>query len=175
MPSGSTPDYRSPRSGWLAPTCLVSSCAAELPVNFKNEIVPVFTKSGCNTGGCHGKADGQNGFRLSLLGFYPEEDYDFIVHEDRGRRIFLGDPEFSLLVQKPTNVLPHGGGKRLDRDSYEGQLLVRWIKQGTPYGSETDPTITRLEVVPSVREMNFRSSQQLSAIAHYSDGSRPLP
>jgi len=77
--------------------------------------VPIFTKNGCNAGGCHGKSDGQNGFRLSLLGFYPEDDYEFIVNDDRGRRIFLGDPEFSLLLQKTTNVMPHGGGKRLDR------------------------------------------------------------
>ncbi len=149
----------------------VSNCGRDLPVNFENEIVPIFTKNGCNAGGCHGKADGQNGFRLSLLGFYPEDDYEFIVHEDRGRRIFLGDPEYSLLIQKATNVLPHGGGKRLDKDSYEGQLLMRWIQQGTPYGSEQDPTLTRIEVVPPVREMNFRSTQQIAAIAHYSDGS----
>ncbi len=149
---------------------MVSSCGKELPVNFKNEIVPIFTKLGCNAGGCHGKSDGQNGFRLSLLGFYPDDDYEFLVHEDRGRRIFLSDPEFSLIVQKPANVLPHGGGKRLDRDSYEYQLLTRWIGQGTPYGNEEDPTIERIEVVPPVREMNFGASQQLSVLAHYSDG-----
>jgi hypothetical protein len=149
----------------------VSSFAAELPVNFKNEIVPIFTKNGCNAGGCHGKADGQNGFRLSLLGFYPEDDYDFLVNEDRGRRIFHSEPEYSLLVQKSTNVLPHGGGKRLTRDSYEAELLIRWIKQGTPYGSDDDPTINLVEVLPSVREMNFLGTQQLAAIAHYSDGS----
>jgi len=148
-----------------------SRCSEELPVNFENEIVPIFTKLGCNAGGCHGKADGQNGFKLSLLGFYPHDDYEYLVHEDRGRRIFPADPEFSLLLQKPANILPHGGGQRLSPGSYEWELIARWIRQGTPYGSEEDPKIAKIEVIPPVREMNFKSKQQLSVIAHYSDGS----
>lgn len=148
-----------------------SRCAEELPVNFENEIVPIFTKLGCNAGGCHGKADGQNGFRLSLLGFYPQEDYEYLVHEDRGRRVFPADPDYSLLLQKPANVLPHGGGQRMSPGSYEWELISRWIRQGMPYGAETDPVLERIEAVPAVREMNVRTRQQLSVIAHYSDGS----
>lgn len=148
-----------------------SQCAEELPVNFENEIVPIFTKLGCNAGGCHGKADGQNGFKLSLLGFYPKEDYEYLVYEDRGRRIFPADPDFSLLLQKPANILPHGGGQRMSPGSYEWELVARWIRQGMPYGSDTDPTLERIEAIPAVREMNFKSKQQLSVIAHYSDGS----
>lgn len=146
-------------------------CNEELPVNFENEIVPIFTKLGCNAGGCHGKADGQNGFRLSLLGFYPDEDYEFLVHEDRGRRIFPADPEFSLLLQKPANILPHGGGQRMSPGTYEWDLVSRWIRQGMPYGSAEDPVLQRIEAVPAVREMNFKGRQQLSVLAHYSDGS----
>ncbi|TWW09276.1 hypothetical protein E3A20_15960 [Planctomyces bekefii] len=140
-------------------------------MNFENEVVPIFTKLGCNAGGCHGKADGQNGFRLSLLGFYPDEDYEFLVHEDRGRRIFPADPGFSLLLQKPANILPHGGGQRMSPGTYEWDLVSRWIQQGMPYGSEEDPVLQRIEAVPAVREMNFRGRQQLSVLAHYSDGS----
>lgn len=148
-----------------------SRCAEELPVNFENEIVPIFTKLGCNTGGCHGKADGQNGFKLSLLGFYPKEDYEYLVYEDRGRRVFPADPDFSLLLQKPGNILPHGGGQRMSPRSYEWELIARWVRQGTPYGAETDPTLERIESVPPVREINFKSKQQLAVIAYYSDGS----
>ena len=159
-------------SGKSATIALTAShCAEELPVNFKNEIVPIFTKLGCNAGGCHGKADGQNGFKLSLLGFYPEEDYEYLVHEDRGRRVFPADPDYSLLLQKPANVLPHGGGQRMSPGSYEWELISRWIRQGMPYGAETDPVLERIEAVPAVREMNVRTRQQLSVIAHYSDGS----
>lgn len=159
-------------SGKTATIALTASrCAEELPVNFENEIVPIFTKLGCNAGGCHGKADGQNGFKLSLLGFYPQEDYEYLVHEDRGRRIFPADPDYSLLLQKPANVLPHGGGQRMSPGSYEWELISRWIRQGMPYGAETDPVLQRIEAVPAVREMNVRTRQQLSVIAHYSDGS----
>ncbi len=149
----------------------IEQCAGELPINFSNEIVPIFTRLGCNAGGCHGKSDGQNGFKLSLLGFYPEEDYDYLVHETRGRRVFPADPEFSLLLAKPANLIAHGGGKRMSQGSYEWDLIVRWIRQGMPYGSDTDPVISKIEVVPPVREMNFNAQQQIVVLGHYSDGS----
>ena len=152
-------------------TCRVIEFAAHRSINFADEIVPIFTKAGCNAGGCHGKSGGQNGFRLSLLGFYPEEDYEWLVKEHRGRRLFQAAPEFSLLLTKPLNKLPHGGGRRIDEGSYEYQLLVRWIEQGMPFGDENDPTIERIEVFPQHREMNRGARQQLRVVAIYSDGS----
>jgi len=153
-------------------TLKTKSCGEELPVNFVNEVVPIFTRLGCNAGGCHGKSDGQNGFKLSLLGFYPEEDYEFIVHESVGRRVFPAEPEFSLLLLKPANHLPHGGGKRMEPGSYEWELIASWIRQGMPLGTEADPVLKKIEVIPSVRRMHFNASQQLSVIGHYSDGSK---
>src|SRR5262249_2277776 len=76
------------------------SIEEELPINFANEIVPIFSKLGCNAGGCHGKASGQNGFKLSLAGFDPPTDYVALVKEGRGRRVFPGAPESSLLLLK---------------------------------------------------------------------------
>jgi hypothetical protein len=149
----------------------VERCGEQLPINFSNEIVPIFTKLGCNTGGCHGKSDGQNGFKLSLLGFYPDDDFEYLVHEDRGRRVFPADPEYSLLLLKPTNRLPHGGGQRLRPESYEWELVKNWIEQGMPAGSPGDPTLDRIEVVPPARKLNFGERQQLAVVAHYSDGS----
>src|SRR5437867_348238 len=87
------------------------------PINFANQIVPIFTKAGCNAGGCHGKASGQNGFKLSLLGFEPSEDYEHLIKEARGRRSFPAAPERSLLLLKATGELPHGGCKRLEKGS----------------------------------------------------------
>ena len=158
----------------LASTLQVTTdrCEEELRVNFVEEVVPIFTKLGCNAGGCHGKADGQNGFKLSLLGFYPEDDYEYLVHEDRGRRLFPADPEFSLLLLKPSNQMPHGGGQRMTPGSYEWDLVATWIRQGMPYTTPEDPTLERIEVFPPVRNMNFETAQQLSVVAHYSDGSR---
>lgn len=141
------------------------------PVNFANQIVPIFTKTGCNGGGCHGKSGGQNGFRLSLLGFEPTEDYEHLVKEARGRRLFPASPEYSLLLLKATGTLPHGGGKRLEPDSDDYRLLVRWINQGMPYGQSTDPTVARIEVFPKERTMALGGEQQLVVTAHYTDGS----
>jgi len=140
------------------------------PINFQNQIVPIFTKTGCNGGGCHGKSGGQNGFRLSLLGFEPAEDYEHLVKEARGRRLFHAAPDRSLLLMKGAATLPHGGGKRLDPDSDDYRLLVRWITQGTPYGSTNDPVIDRIEVFPKERTMALGAEQQLAVMAHYSDG-----
>ncbi len=141
------------------------------PINFPNQIVPIFTKNGCNGGGCHGKSSGQNGFRLSLLGFEPTEDFEHLVKEARGRRLFPAAPERSLLVEKGAATLPHGGGKRLDPASDDYKLLVRWIAQGMPYGKPTDPSVTRIEVLPKERTMPFAGEQQLVVLAHYTDGS----
>ena len=115
-------------------TVVVEDAQSVAPINFGNKIVPIFTKASCNSGGCHGKAGGQNGFRLSLLGFEPDEDYEHLVKEARGRRLFPAAPENSLLLVKGIGLSPHGGGKRLDPASDDYRLLLRWIQQGMPYG-----------------------------------------
>ena len=140
-------------------------------VNFPNQIVPIFTKLGCNSGGCHGKASGQNGFKLSLLGFEPTEDYEHLVKEGRGRRLFPASPDKSLLLLKPIGVAPHGGGTRMEVDTHSYRLMRRWILQGMPYGKDTDPTVARIEVLPKERTMPQGGEQQLLVIAHYTDGS----
>jgi hypothetical protein len=141
------------------------------PINFANQLVPIFTKAGCNSGGCHGKANGQNGFKLSLLGFEPDEDYEHIVKEARGRRVFPAAPENSLLLLKGINASPHGGGKRIDAKSDDYATLARWIAQGLPYGQPNDPTVARIEVLPSQRTMALNGEQQLVVLARYTDGS----
>lgn len=150
----------------------VTNLKHDLPVNFPNEVVPVFTKYGCNGGGCHGKSGGQNGFRLSLLGFVPNEDYTYLVKEGRGRRLFPAAPDRSLLLQKAIGKTPHGGGARMEADSLPYQIVRRWIEQGMPYGSDTDPVVDRIVVSPRERLLPRDGSQQLSVVAVYSDGSR---
>ncbi len=150
----------------------VEDFANTRPVNFKNQVVPIFTKLGCNSGGCHGKASGQNGFKLSLLGFYPKDDYEFLVKESRGRRIFPPAPDKSLLLTKPIGASPHGGGKRMDKESYEYRMIRRWIEQGMPYGAETDPVVTGIECLPSGRVMTQNAAQQIVVYATYSDGTK---
>jgi hypothetical protein len=141
------------------------------PLNFANDIVPILTKAGCNSGGCHGKAGGQNGFKLSLLGFEPQEDYEHIVHEARGRRLFPASPEQSLLLTKGVAQLPHGGGKKLDPASEDYAELVQWIRQGMPYGQDSDPKMDHISVQPAKLTLPLKGRQQLKVTAHYSDGS----
>jgi len=143
----------------------------EQPLNFINDISPILTKAGCNSGGCHAKAGmGQRGFRLSLLSFEPEEDYERIVKEGKGRRVFPGAPEQSLLVLKAANIVPHGGGKKLDPSSEGYKTLVRWISQGMPYVKETDAKLVSIDVQPKRGLMKFKTEQQLKVTAHFSDG-----
>src|SRR5262249_6358987 len=141
-----------------------------LPINFANQIVPMFTKLGCNSGGCHGKASGQNGFKLSLLGFEPDVDFAALVKEARGRRLFPAAPDHSLLLLKATGQVAHGGGKRMEVGSDEYRLIRRWIAAGTPYGLPSDPVVTQISVYPPQRTMTRQNKQQLAVHAHYSDG-----
>lgn len=142
-----------------------------LPINFGNQIVPIFTKLGCNSGGCHGKASGQNGFKLSLLGFEPDVDYNALVKEARGRRLFPASPDHSLLLLKATGGMAHGGGKKMEVGSDEYKLVRRWIAAGMPVGKPEDPTVTKITVVPEHRILTRQNKQQFSVFAHYSDGS----
>ncbi|MEO6809937.1 MAG: DUF1549 domain-containing protein [Isosphaeraceae bacterium] len=141
------------------------------PMNFANQVVPILTKLGCNSGGCHGKANGQNGFKISLLGFEPQVDYDALVKEARGRRVFPAAPERSLLLQKATAQVPHGGGRRLEPGSHEYRVIARWIGAGMPLGKPDDPTVARIEVSPTARVLDHSATQQLVVTAHYTDGS----
>ena len=150
---------------------IVTGLVADAPVSFENQVVPVFTKFGCNAGGCHGKADGQNGFKLSLLGFEPGEDYESLVKEGRGRRVFAAAAGHSLLLRKATGAAPHGGGKKLDPTSPFYRLLVRWVEQGAPYGDTRGSAVTRVEVLPADRVLARGAGQQLVVLAHHADGS----
>lgn len=145
-------------------------CQENLPINFGNQVVPIFTKLSCNSGGCHGKASGQNGFKLSLLGFEPEVDFASLVKEARGRRLFPAAPDQSLLLRKATGAVAHGGGKKMEPGSDEYKLVRRWIAAGMPFGKPEDPTVTRISVFPEHRILNRQNKQQIAVYAHFSDG-----
>ena len=142
------------------------------PVSFKNDIVPMFTRVGCNLGACHGSQFGKGGFKLSLAGFDPDLDYQNTVKQAKGRRVSIVDPAHSLLLLKPSMSVPHGGGLRLDSKSINYALLTRWLKQGAPGPNPADPTVIALDVTPSERIFSKTGdSLQLKVTAKYSDGS----
>ena len=151
---------------------IVSQGAATFPsVHFVNDIVPLFSKLGCNSGGCHGKASGQNGFKLSVFGFDAKSDHASLSRESRGRRVFTGDPERSLLVLKAIGASAHGGGRRCEPGSADHELLSNWIRQGMPWGDDSDPIVQSVRVFPTSRVLNRSADQQLLVTAVYSDGS----
>lgn len=147
-----------------------SDCDINLPINFANQIVPIFTKLSCNSGGCHGKASGQNNFKLSLLGFDPDLDFISLVQESRGRRVFPASPDNSLLLTKSVGIVPHGGGKKMEVGSDEYRLVRRWIAAGVPYGNPTDAVVTKITIYPENRIMPRNAKQQFIVTAHYTDG-----
>ena len=173
------PTHERATIAWLALASLGAMAAAargtppdEPPVSFKTDVAPLLTKLGCNGGGCHGKATGQNGFKLSLLGFEPELDYEAIVRESRGRRLFLASPARSLLLLKATGAWAHGGGVRLSTDSEDYRTLLGWIAEGARPSPPDEPELVRLTVSPERHVFDStRRPQPLVAIAHFSDGS----
>lgn len=141
------------------------------PVHFSIDVVPILSKLGCNSGACHGRASGQNGFKLSVFGFDPAGDYDAIVKQARGRRVFPSSPAHSLMLAKPSGGVPHGGGVRLPKNSLDYQLLYQWVDQGMPVGDEKAARLVGLRVSPQERELAAGGEQQILATAVYSDSS----
>lgn len=132
-------------------------------ISFQHEIIPILTKARCNSGGCHGKAEGQNGFKLSIFGFDAQTDFEAIVSASRGRRIAVTTPINSLLIQKATARIPHGGAQAILPDSDRERRLMRWIAEGAQYQSRDEalPEIVRLEVEPQEHTLLASESQQL--------------
>ena len=148
----------------------VGTTATEPRVSFRNEVIPILTRLACNSGGCHGKSTGQNGFRLSLLGFEPEFDFAALVRESRGRRVSSSQPADSLLLAKATGRVPHGGGRRLDPDSDYYRVLLQWIQQGLRGPSDENRVVNRISIQPPQRVLQSNGQQQLLVTAHFSDG-----
>ncbi len=136
----------------------VAGACAGRQVDFATEIVPLLSRFGCNSGGCHGKQGGQNGFQLSLFGFDQAHDHDALVKQGRGRRIFPASPEQSLLLLKVTGRMPHGGGQRMVRGDPSYQLLRQWIENGAPPAAADAPSVVKLA----------RRSQRASVVARRS-------
>ncbi len=138
--------------------------------HFENDIIPIFSRYSCNSSGCHGKAEGQNGFKLSVFGFDPAADHAALTKEARGRRIFPAAPEASLLLGKISGTIAHGGGVRVRRGSDDYATIRDWIAAGAPFGNSESPTVSLVRVEPRERQLAMRGSQQLRVIARFSDG-----
>ncbi len=148
----------------------VASFSERTVPSFQQDVLPILTRNGCNMGGCHGKLAGQNGFRLSLRGYAPEWDYAWIAREVNGRRLDFGFPESSLLLTKPSGVLPHEGGVRFRPESRPWHVLREWIAARAPGPISDESDAASLEVLPGHRIMAIGETQQLLVRAKYADG-----
>ncbi len=138
--------------------------------HFENDVMPLFSRFGCNSAGCHGNSGGQNGFKFSVFAFDPDADFNALVKEARGRRVLTTAPESSLLLLKASGQMPHGGGIRIRPGTDEYNLLRGWIAAGTPRGDPQAPSVATIRVEPKERVMRMKGSQQLRVIARYTDG-----
>ncbi|WP_068264524.1 DUF1549 and DUF1553 domain-containing protein [Rubripirellula obstinata] len=156
-------------------------------VSFAKDVMPVLTRSGCNTGSCHGASRGKDGFRLSLFGFDPAGDYYRITREIGVRRINLARPSESLLIKKSIGAVPHTGGKLFDKDSDYYATMLEWLQDGVPADKASDKAAgkadkdsasleaTSLAIYPPQAVIQSKgegevSGQQFVAIASYADG-----
>jgi hypothetical protein len=138
--------------------------------SFRNHVIPVMTRLGCNSGACHGSSAGKGGFKLTLRGYDPEVDYNTLTRQSLGRRTNKLEPARSLLLLKPTMTIGHGGGKRLEVGSLEYKVVSEWIAAGMAAPGEADPSITRLEVAPKEITLGSGEEAQVRVKAIYSDG-----
>lgn len=149
----------------------VKDAAVDRPISFKLDVMPVFMRSGCNTGSCHGAARGKDGFMLSLFGYDPDGDHHRITREISTRRINLALPAESLLLEKNDGSVPHTGGKRFGRDSEYYATILRWLEAGAPKDAGEVPTCVSVELYPQQAVLEGQgATQQMTVRAKYSDG-----
>lgn len=142
----------------------------EPQIGFRASVQPILSKAGCNMGACHASQYGKGGFKLSVFGFQPENDWAAMVRDRQQRRVNLLDPERSLILRKPTMQIPHGGGRRLQTGSTDYKILAAWIRSGAPAPQRDFPKVTELRVTPTHRLGKVGLTQQLRVEAVYSNG-----
>ncbi len=138
--------------------------------SFRHDLEPIFAKLGCNSGACHGALAGKGGFRLTLRGYDPMEDFFNITRQDRGRRVELADPGRSLILAKPTGALAHKGGVRFEVDEEPYKIISGWIAQGAKGPADDDARVSHLEVLPQQSLLKMGVQHELLVLAHYTDG-----
>jgi hypothetical protein len=150
----------------------IQSASTERKISFRLDVMPVFLRSNCNTGSCHGSARGQDGFMLSLFGYDPTGDYYRITRQLSGRRINLAFPDESLMIEKTIESVPHTGGKLFDKGSEYYNSILSWLQAGAPDDPNDIPSPTSLEIYPKQAVLEGKgTTQQFIALATYSDGS----
>ncbi len=156
----------------LSSALVVSLTAAGPQVTYLKDVAPILNKAGCTSGPCHGAAKGKNGFKLSLRGYDPQFDYEALLYDLSGRRFNRADPGKSLMLAKPTQEIPHGGGLRFERSTEYYKTIFNWIAQGVPFGDPLKDKVEALAVQPTEIAMPKPGEKiALKVVATYKDGS----
>ena len=149
----------------------VRNAESVTPPRFRNDVLAVLTRAGCNSGKCHGSASGKDGFRLSLYGFDPVGDQYRLTQELNGRRLNLATPARSLVLKKALGEVAHSGGQRLVEDSAHYRTVMAWIAAGAPIDPPDVPVPVGIDVYPGKAIFSQPGpDQQLVVRARYSDG-----
>ncbi|HUQ92264.1 MAG TPA: DUF1553 domain-containing protein [Bryobacteraceae bacterium] len=162
----------------------IEDIAASREFSFGFDIGGILTRQGCNGAACHGGVKGRGGFKLSAGALHPNDDFEWIVKgggyqvlttEVKGSRvprIDLANPEKSLLLQKATGSVAHGGGKRFAVGSPEYQIVLDWVRKGAPFGPADlrENKVVRLEVFPKIVTLEKNAKHRLLVTAHLADG-----
>jgi len=150
-------------------TVTVEGMKSARPVSFRREVIPALSQAGCNTGACHGTPTGKGGFRLSLRGYLPDQDFAVLSRESGGRRINRLAADTSLLLRKPLGQVPHEGGMRLATRSKSYEFIHDWIQEGAK-DDPGAPLVLGLEILPESRALNApATTQQLVVRVHCPD------
>jgi hypothetical protein len=149
----------------------VKDAKSDRPISFRLDVMPIFLKTGCNVGGCHGSARGKDGFMLSLFGYDPDGDYDRITRAQITRRINLAIPEESLIVTKSLGQVQHTGGQQFKKGDHMHTAMMRWLEAGAPDDVKDVAKPISLELYPKNFVLEGEgATQQMVARAKYSDG-----
>jgi len=152
--------------------CQSGPTASQPPVSFRDEVMPLLSQGGCNSGPCHGNLNGKGGFKLSLRGENPRVDWETITHGESGRRVNTPAASQSLLLQKASGQVPHEGGTRWATGGPAWSLVQRWISQGCPTDRLDKPVVKTLQVEPKEVVVPPRGGKvSLRALAGFADGS----
>ena len=148
----------------------VSAAGKASPPSFRHHVEPILTRTGCNSGACHGALAGKGGFKLSLRGYDPDADHFALTRQAQARRVDGQKPEESLFLRKATRAMTHGGGTRFDAESDHYKLLRDWVSAGAPGVNDADPTLARIEVYPKAALLKPKDMLRVLVRAVYSDG-----
>jgi hypothetical protein len=138
--------------------------------SFRNHVIPLMTKIGCNSGACHGALAGKGGMKLSLRGYDPAADHFVLTRQVLGRRVDPVEPARSLVLLKPTLTIQHGGGQKIEVGSADFQVLADWIAAGAAGPREEDVRLQRIEAFPPAIRVQPKDALQVVVRAWYSDG-----